>query len=400
MKIGIYGGTFNPPHLGHMTSCREAVAALGLDKIILIPTGTPPHKEVEPGSPTGWERLEMTRLAVDSLLLSGKAEVDDLELRREGRSYTADTVRELHERYPDDRLFLLMGSDMLLSFHTWYHPEEICAHAHLCAFARSGEDCQADLEAQAERLRRELGAEVTVLKLPQVVDISSTQLRQSFREGQGREYLPLSVYGYILRRGLYGVPAQLKDLSDDDLRACSLSMVYAKRHAHILGVEETAVELARKWGADPVLARRAGILHDCTKYLTPQEHFDLCAAAGVEVDPLERDNPKLLHAKTGAILARDLYGQPREVYDAIYWHTTGREGMALLEKILYVADYMEPNRDFDGVDEMRRLAWSDLDGALLMGLQMAIDDLKERKLIIHHNTQEAYDWLIQQRKGH
>ncbi len=400
MKIGIYGGTFNPPHLGHMTSCKEAMAALGLDKLILIPTGTPPHKEVEPGSPTGQERLEMTRMAADSLLLPGKVEVDDLELRREGRSYTADTVKELHDRYPGDRLFLLMGSDMLLSFHAWYHPEEICARAHLCAFARSDEDRQADLETQAERLRRELGAQVTVLKLPKVVDISSTRLRQSLREGQGREYLPTSVYGYILRRGLYGVSAQLKHLSDDDLRACSLSMVYAKRHAHILGVEETAVELARKWGADPDLARRAGILHDCTKYLSPQEHFDLCEAAAVEVDPLERENPKLLHAKTGAILARDLYGQAEEVYNAIFWHTTGREGMTLLEKILYVADYMEPNRNFDGVDEMRRLAWTNLDGALLMGLQMAIDDLKERDLIIHHNTQEAYDWLTQQRKGH
>jgi len=399
MKIGIYGGTFNPPHLGHMTSCRGAMEALELDKLILVPTGTPPHKELGAGSPTAGERLEMTRLAADSLLLPDRVEVDDLELRREGRSYTADTVRELHARCPDDRLFLLMGSDMFLSFHTWYHPEEICAHAALCAFSREGGGDLPALREQAAALEERWGAHCVVLETGEGVEVSSTQLRQSLGEGRGREYLPVSVYGYILRHGFYGTHADLQCLSIDDLRACSLSMVYAKRHAHILGVEETAVELAERWGADPDLARRAGILHDCTKYLSPQEHFDLCEAAGVEVDPLERENPKLLHAKTGAIQAQDLYGQPREVYDAIFWHTTGRGNMSLLEKILYVADYMEPNRTFDGVDEMRRLAFTDLDGALLMGLQMAIDDLKERRLEIHHNTQEAYDWLTTQRKG-
>lgn len=399
MRIGIYGGTFNPPHLGHLASARFAIEALGLDKLLFIPAATPPHKDVPAGSPTPEQRLEMTAIAADSLLLPGRVEVSDLELGRGGTSYTADTLRALGETCPDDELWLLMGTDMFLTLQNWREPEVICSLAHLAAFAREESDNREMLEEQGRFLREKFGARTQVISLPQVTPVSSTQIREALERGEVPQELPMAVHGYILRHGLYGAKADLKHLTDDQLRACSLSMVYAKRHKHILGVEETAVELAQRWGADPVAARKAGILHDCTKYLSLEEHLAICDAHGVELDELERKNDKLLHAKSGAALAREIYGQSDEVYWAIFWHTTGKADMSLLEKIVYLADYMEPNRDFEGVDKLRRLCYTDLDAALALGLDMSIGDLKARGVPIHKNTQGARDWLTQHGKG-
>lgn len=400
MKLGVYGGTFNPPHLGHLTSARAAMEALGLDRLIFMPAGIPPHKALPCGSPTGEERLKMMKLAADSLLLGDRVEVSDLELRREGKSYTVDTLGELREEHPGDELYLLMGTDMFMSLPTWREPETICKLARLATFARNESDRGETLEGQAKFLEETYGAKCTVVRLPQITEVSSTQVREALEKGEGREYLPTAVYGYILRKGLYGTHADLKHLGEDDLRACSLSMVYAKRHAHILGVEEEAVKLARHWGANETDARRAGILHDCTKYWSREEHLACCDQYGQSLDELERANEKLLHAKSGAAVARNIFGENEAVCSAILWHTTGRPDMSLLEKIIYIADYMEPNRAFDGVEELRRLAYEDLDGAVMLGLTMSIEDLKRRGALIHRDTQGALDWLKENRKGH
>ena len=111
MKIGIYGGTFNPPHLGHITAARTVFELLKLDQLLLIPAGMPPHKDLPAGSPTPDQRLEMTRLAGEQIGLGDRVQVLDMELRREGRSFTSDTLRQLREEHPDDELWLLMGTD-------------------------------------------------------------------------------------------------------------------------------------------------------------------------------------------------------------------------------------------------------------------------------------------------
>ena len=127
--------------------------------------------------------------------------------------------------------------------------------------------------------------------------------------------------------------------------------------------------------------------------------MQICDEYGIVLDTLERESVKLLHAKTGACMAKYLYGQPEEVFWAIFWHTTGKADMALLEKVIYLADYMEPNRDFPGVDDLRRLSYEDIDKALLMGLEMSVEDLNERGVPIHKNTQEALDWLKGSKRG-
>lgn len=396
MKIGIYGGTFDPPHLGHMGAAAQIKAHLGLDKLILVPAKQPPHKELSQNSASAQDRLAMTALMAGGILPTASAVADDCELTREGKSYTADTVEALAAQYPGDELWLVMGSDMFLSFHTWHEPQRICDLAGICGFTRTTEEGAAPLEKQADYLRRTYGAKTAVLDLPEDIDISSSDLRQLLAEGDiqtASGFLWSQVLGYIIRKSLYGVDLDLAHLPDDLLRAVSYSMMYAKRILHVQGTEREAVKLAQRWGENVGHARRAAILHDCTKYYTEQEHFALCEQYGVELDELERQSEKLLHAKTGAALACHIFGEPIEVQAAIYYHTTGKGGMTLLEKILYLADYMEPNRDFPGVERLRELAYTDLDAAVALGCEMSIAEMKEKGRKVHPNTQAALDSL-------
>ena len=395
MNIGIYGGTFNPPHLGHMAAAKTAASVLGLDQLILIPAATPPHKQLPDGSPTPAQRLEMARLMADNLGLPGVAAVSDMELCREGKSYTSDTLRAIRAQYPDAKLWLLMGTDMFLTLQYWHEPEVIMELAGICAFGRTEQDGEELFAPQRAYLQEKYNARITTITLPGLVDISSTDLRDMLRHGKGGDYLAPAVYGHILMHGYYGVKADLTGLALPELRACSYSMVRAKRIAHIRGTEEEAIRLAHRWGADEGLAQRAAILHDCTKYLELEEQLELCRRYGVTLDQLEQRAVKLLHSKTGACMAKYIFGETDAVYRAIFWHTTGRANMDLLEKVIYLADYIEPTRDFDGVEALRALAYKDLDAALLMGMNMTIEEMEQRGVPVHENTLAARNWLLE-----
>lgn len=391
MKIGIYGGSFNPPHLGHMAAAKAAVEELGLDRLLIVPACDPPHKKLPEGSASPEQRLEMAAIMADQL---PKAECWDVEFTRDGVSYTVDTLEEAKRLWPEDELWLLVGSDMFLSLQSWRKPERIMELAGICAFDRDEKDSGEEFAAQKRALEETYRARVAVISNPDVVEISSTEIRKELSCGNGQNYLHETIYGYILREKLYGTFADLSRLTDEELRCVSYSMVKAKRLPHIRGTEQTAVELAKRWGADPEKMRRAAILHDCTKYASKEEHLAICEKYGIELDELERGAEKLLHSKSGAALAKHIFGQDDEIFTAILYHTTGRGNMTLAEKILYLADYMEPCRDFPEVEEMRRLAETDLDRAVLMGVRLSIQEMMDRNRIVHHNTLEAEASLL------
>ena len=390
MKIGIYGGTFDPIHRGHITAAQAAAQQLGLDLLLLIPASIPPHKALPEGGADAAQRLEMATLATAEL--SCPAQVLDVEVRRQGKSYTADTLRTLRQQYPEDELWLLMGTDMFLSLQDWREPQEILRLVRVAAFSRTGDPEQQRFARQKAYLEETFGAQVTVVENPHVVDISSTRLRQLLPEG--REYLPEAVYGYILRQRLYGTHAELKHLTPEELRPIALSFLKPKRMPHVLGTEQEAIRLARRYGADETDARIAALLHDCTKKLDMEQQLALCRRYDIRLDELEQHALKLLHAKTGAAVARDIFGVKDAVYEAIRWHTTGKPDMTLLEKVIYLADYIEPNRDFPGVDELRRAVYDDLDKGLLMGLSDTIDEMERMGNPVHHDTLEARDFLL------
>ena len=392
MKIGIYGGTFNPIHRGHLTAARAALDALGLDRLLLIPASVPPHKALPQGSADAADRLEMAALACAEL--GPQAQALDTELHRTGPSYTVDTLRQLRMEHPEDELWLLMGTDMFLSLERWYHASDILSLAHIGAFDRAHPQPGEDLAAQKRLLETKYGATVAIIANRQVIDLSSTQVREALAAGRGRDLVTDPVYGYIQRRGLYGVHTDLHHLTPDQLRPIALSYLKPKRMPHVLGTEQEAVRLARQYGADETQSRIAALLHDCTKKLDMDQQLALCAQYHIQLDDLEQHALKLLHAKTGAAIARDVFGVDDAVYRAIYWHTTGHPNMTKLEKIIYLADYIEPSRDFPGVEDLRRAVHADLDRGLLKALDDSIRDMQQWGNPVHHNTLDARDYLL------
>ena len=286
-----------------------------------------------------------------------------------------------------------MGSDMFLSFHTWHEPEVIASLAGIAAVSRLEESEDDAFAAQKKHLEAAYGAHIVTVKNPNVIEVSSTEVREALSRGEGRAYLSDAVYGYIARKHLYGTHVNLKHLTVDELRPIAMSFLKPKRMPHVLGTEQEAVRLARQYGADVTKAQIAALLHDCTKKLNRDEQLTLCAHYGIAPDPLERQTLKLLHAKTGAAVARDLFGVDDDIYNAIYWHTTGKADMTVLEKVIYMADYVEPNRVFDGVDDLRDAVHTDLDMGLLMGLQDSIEEMTERGNPVHYRTVEAKEYL-------
>ena len=393
-RVGIFGGSFNPPHRGHLLAAREQKRLLNLDRVILIPAGIPPHKLLADNSPEASFRLAMT----EALTCHDPAlTVSDIELRREGASYTADTLAAISAAHPDDELFLLMGTDMFLSFHTWSRPEVICRYATICLAVREApsEKDEQEIQAQTARLIRDYGARVERVE-NRFEEMSSTLIRRMLQFDCAENYLTPEVLEIIKSNGLYGTGENLKNLPFDELCERSLALHKEKRRPHAVGCCETARALAERWGADPDLAARAGILHDITKALDKPAHLALCKKYGTVLRGFEVENEKLLHSKSGAAVAGGVFGECPEVVSAIYWHTTGKADMTLLEKIVYMADYMEPNREFEGVETLRELAWTDLDRAMLFAFQLSVDILVERGKAVDEHSLQALEFMKQQ----
>lgn len=387
-RIGIFGGTFNPPHLGHIQAARQAMEALGLTKILFIPNYTAPHKDLPLDSPTPEQRMEMLSIA---LAREPRMEVSDLELKREGISYTVDTLPALLKQYPGAELTLLVGTDMFLSFSQWVQWETILREVSLGAFYRGEKGEREAVENQCRKLTA-LGARVSLVKNP-VIAISSTQLRRLLAFRCADAFLPEGVGTYIRENGLYHTAADWKNLPMEKLEQVVISLLNPNRVAHVLGCRDTAVALAKRWGADETDAARAGILHDITKAIDGPLQLTLCEAYGKILSDFSRKYPKTLHALTGSLVAERIFGENQAVVDAICYHTTGKADMNLLETIIYVADYMEPNRKFPGVEKLRALAFSDITGALKLGLEMTLEHLKEQGSEVSPESREALEYL-------
>ena len=382
MTIAVFGGSFNPPHKGHLAAALAASRQLKPDEFLVIPDFQPPHKQLAEGSPEPEERLALCRLAFAAV---PNCTVSDLELRRGGKSYTADTLRHLCAAKPEAELILLMGADMYCSLHTWYDAEYILRSVRIAVFQRAAGEMPA-IEAQRDALAAQFGTETELIR-SQPMPASSTELRAALQNREGVAKLSPEVYAEIIRRRLYGAKVNFPWLREQ-----SYAMLRPRRVPHVQGCEAEAVRLAHRWGADEERAAEAAILHDCTKKELLPEQLRLCAKYGIIPDELERENGKLLHAKTGAAVARFEFGSDDEVVEAIRWHTTGRPNMTTLEKVLYMADYMEPTRDFPGVEELRRLAYEDLDRAMVLGFEMSLEDILSRGETPHKNTLAALQW--------
>ena len=389
MRVLIYGGSFNPPHLGHGEALRAAADALQPDRCMVIPAKMPPHKDLDENSPAPEQRLELSRLAFSDI---AHAEVSDLELRREGKSYTVFTLREITSIYPMAELYFLVGTDMLNTIETWYRFREIFSLCTPVAIARNeGEFSQ--LETIASRLRTEYGARIVLIRKPPL-PMDSTSLRECLCRREGRDRLREGVYAEIIRHRYYGAKPELAWL-----REKAYEWLKPSRIKHVQGCEQEAVRLAELWGTDTGDAAEAAILHDITKKLPPEEQLRLCEKYGIITDNSEREAPGILHARTGAALARDLFGVTDAVYHAIENHTTGCPGMELLDKILYLADFTEPTRSFEGLERVRELTGTDLDQAMIEALKLSMEEVRSRGIKPHPRSEDTLRWLHTKEKN-
>jgi len=197
VRVGIYGGVFNPPHYGHLIAAQEAHSQLKLDVVVWVPVGHAPHREIEddPGAEARFEMVELATAADE------RFRVSRIELDRDGPSYTVDTLRQLHEREPDSEFFLIIGGDQALALPKWHEPEAVLELATIGVFER-GNNTRNAIGVTLHRLR---GADrLCFLEMPRI-DISATDVRRRARSGRPVRYLvPDKVANFIGAQSLYG----------------------------------------------------------------------------------------------------------------------------------------------------------------------------------------------------
>ena len=372
MKIGVFGGTFNPPHNGHVRLAKAAADELKLDKLLVIPSCIPPHK-IAAKLADGQERLEMCRLAFGC---DPRFEVSPMELERGSRSYTVETLRKLKALYPGSELYFIVGSDMLESFDKWYLWQEILSLSVLCAASRE-EGYSPDLSRFGKLAER-----IKIITLDPL-EVSSTQIRNSAGE-LSPELLDPKVAAYIREHGLY----------DDGLnryRELLRGKLNPRRLFHSECVSECAGVLAERYGASVEKARLAGLLHDVMKNAPANKQLALMP----DITPLELLNTKVWHQISGeAFLRQNGIVTDEEILGAVRWHTTGKAGMTLLEKIIYVADFISADRDYKDVEVVRRLAYISLEHAILYTSRYTVNKMVSQDLLLHPATVECYNDML------
>jgi nicotinate-nucleotide adenylyltransferase len=403
-RVGVFGGAFNPPHNGHVAAADTAIRSLSLDKLLVIPTGSSPHKTLADGSPNGFHRYKMTQLAFSNM---EKVEVLDIELNRSGPSYTSDTLKEITRMYPLAELFLVVGADMFLTVQDWYCPEVIFRLSTLCALCRESGQLD-DLIDHKDYLMEKFNAKSIILE-NEAIELSSTEIRNKVRICVDSDLVPPKVLEYILENNLYikrddTYPklAEVKNIDDfqnvvgEVTYQKALSHIPPSRKAHVEGCVSEAIRLANHWGYDPQRAATAALFHDITKTHNLEEQLNLCRKYGIIPRTVDKVSFPTLHAITGAAAARELYGVDKGVESAIRYHTTGKANMDRLEIILYLADYIEPTRNFRGAAEVRYFAYKDLDFAMMIALKNTIEEVCRSCRHLSPDTVEAYNFYLSQ----
>lgn len=392
MHVGIFGGTFDPFHSGHLALIRSALAAGRLDHVVVIPSGSPPHKDARRMTAAAHRYF----MAAAAVVGEPGVSVSDAEMVRDGKTYTIDTLRALRGRFgPDATLYLMVGADIVFDIRSWYHTEEVFAECVLYLAMRPGFR-RADVDARADELRAQYGARIEVFDAD-TPDVSATGIREALRTGAdlgGR--LPSAVEAYIAKHALYPALDPLDAVSDatmDFLAGCERRMFLQLgpgRLRHSLCTMSETVRLGLRYGVDPDRAAIAGLLHDCAKSLPRETEQELALLFDPPLDAMTLDSHELLHAPLCAHIAKETYGvSDPEVLEAIRYHTTGREGMGPLAKVLFLADKIEPTRSFPDVETLRAEADRGLDGAVLRCLQLTETFLRDKDKHPHPDSTAA-----------
>ncbi len=362
MRIGLYGGTFSPPHNGHRMIAKEFVRQCGLDLLLIMPASVPPHKAVGEGDdPTA--RLEMARLAFSDV---PKTVVSRLELDRVGKSYTYDTLTALYGIYgTESRITLLTGTDMFLTLDGWYRGDEILCMADV-AYAPRGEEGETEkLAERAKFYETTYGTGVTRLDV-EPYRVSSSEVRELLADGgDASEHIPEKVMKYIVKNGLYGT-GPFSEAALSRLRREVGKYMSAKRYAHTLAVEKEAEYIAEHVCPEKCSElRAAALLHDIAKELSSEKQLNYIRDFDIMGRRAEDIAPPVRHAAAAPGVIRELFPEyaTDEILSAVCYHTTGRGKMTLFDTVIFIADYTEKTRRHERCIACRKLLHTGFDAS-------------------------------------
>lgn len=398
MRIALFGGSFDPIHYGHIELIKGALSSGRVDKVIVIPTVANSFKRGRALIPAPY-RYYMTKAVIDSVF-DRDVFVSDVEFSFEGITYTVNTLREVtkdsfiipfllsngvkgEDALTRHQFFWLCGSDILPAFDTWYKPAEILSYAVLLCAKRKGDDV--DVISECTRLKGLFGCDIALFEMNGVDQASS-----DIRENRSFDSIPEAAADFIAVHDVYNAVKAFDLCSDSaceffyDAAVKMYPTLSGKRLLHTLNVGLLSAKLANDHGVSCDKALIAGVLHDCAKEYPIEEQFEM--ARKVSGDTFTDE--KLLHSPAGAYLAAEKFGiTDQEILDAITYHTTGRGGMTVLDKIVYLADKIEPSRTYTDLSEMRRIAPVDLDRAARLCLDSVMDKFRRKNRPIHPLTE-------------
>ena len=365
-KLAIMGGTFDPVHIGHLVTAEEVRHEFGIDEVLFVPTGHPPHKS-NMNMTTSEHRYLMTVLATAA---NPNFKVSRLEIDREGVTYTIDTIKELKHIYGKEvRLYFITGADAVHKILTWKESEELLQVCEFVAVTRPGYNKQ-ELLHQIEELKRNYQTNIHFLEVPALA-ISSSNIRDRVHSMKPIKYLvPEEVENYIKKYNLYQYNICLTDKERKEMCDFVASRMSAKRYAHTRGVIEMALEYAKIYHINYDEVFIAALFHDVAKELPQEEKQHLCSKYGIELDEFERQHIDIAHGKIGAAILEYEWGINKQaVLDSIRYHTIGRIDMGDLEKIIYLADMTEDGRSpFKDKEQIKNAASYDLNRAMYKAL--------------------------------
>ena len=392
MKYGIFGGTFDPFHSGHLSMIKGALDSGAVDEIFVVPAGNPPWKSGNRITPAPY-RYYMT---CDALSGIKHCRVIPDELLRLGLSYTFDTIKSIKEKInpsKKDEFFLICGTDILSSLENWYNLRELLQEIQLLIAIRPGIS-QEEIVKENFQPEKNLDARFQYFSI-EGIEISSSEIKKN----RNYENLPESVASFIQLHNLYPENNPLLYISDEVYEKTlqwipELFQDLSKRRMlHTLNTALLAATYAHLHKVSPGKAYISGLLHDCAKEFplnrqkVMAEAMDYFAEEGFE---------SVIHAPAGAYYAKNHFGvKDKEILDAIYYHAMGRKDMTALEKIIFLADKLEPARRYSDLTHMRKLAKEDLDRSLLASLLDIKANFDRNNEPFHPTSNEVIESLME-----